>query len=178
MPTVCASALELSADVHVGAPRNVRLRKRPLTVNLYEGMFLLDSGKFAANPEDTANEIVGILEKSGAQMAAHRPWQDGKLAYAIDGHRRGMHYLAYFHLDSSKLTEVNRACKLNETIVRCMFIKHPEKLFDAMVQALTSGEGFVDRGADVPEPEGEQSGEGPRHEGGRRRHEPREEFDR
>ncbi|MFN8858123.1 MAG: hypothetical protein ACK50P_21315 [Planctomycetaceae bacterium] len=51
----------------------------------YEGMFLVDSNKYASNPQGTTGEVLGMLEKIGAQVLATRPWQDGKLAYAIDG---------------------------------------------------------------------------------------------
>jgi len=54
------------------------------TVNLYEGMFLVDSNKFANDPDGTASTILALLEKSEGEIVAHRPWQDGKLAYPIE----------------------------------------------------------------------------------------------
>ena len=57
--------------------------KKAVMVN-YEGMFLLDSGKFAADHEGTIAHLMEILDKAGAEIVAHRPWQDGKLAYEID----------------------------------------------------------------------------------------------
>lgn len=107
--------------------------------SLYEGMFLVDSGKFAADPDGVTRQILGILEKAGATIVAHRPWQDGKLAYPIEGHRKGLHYLVLFRMDGRKLPEVTRACKLNEVILRHLVLSHPQKLFDAMVHALTTG---------------------------------------
>ncbi len=108
--------------------------------NLYEGMFLLESNRFAANPEGMANAVVGILEKSGATVVANRPWLDGKLAYPIEGNRKGLHYLTYFRLESTRMPEITLACKLNDSILRHMVIKHPTVLFDAMVSALTGGD--------------------------------------
>ncbi len=105
--------------------------------NLYEGMFLLDSGKFAANPDGLAAGIVDLLEKAGATVAAHRPWQDGRLAYEIEGRRKGLHYLTYFRLDPAAITRLTRSCKLSDIVLRHMFIKQPESLFQAMVDALT-----------------------------------------
>jgi small subunit ribosomal protein S6 len=99
-------------------------------------MFLLDSGKFAADHDGTANQVIGILEKAGATIVAHRPWQEGRLAYPIDGHRKAVHYLSYFRMKTDALKDVARACKLNEVIIRHMIIKQPPVLFDAMVNAL------------------------------------------
>jgi small subunit ribosomal protein S6 len=110
-----------------------------LSENLYEGMFLVDSGKFATDPDGVSGQILKILERAGATVVEHRPWQDGKLAYPIENHRKGLHYLTYFRMPGSGTTEVTRACKLNETILRHMLIKHEATMFDAMVAALTSG---------------------------------------
>ena len=107
--------------------------------NLYEGMFLLNSTKFAADPEGVSGQVVEILQKAGATIVAHRPWQDGKLAYTIEGHRKGLHYVVLFHMPGGGMTEINRACKLNELVLRQLIIKHPQTLFDANVAALTPG---------------------------------------
>ncbi len=106
--------------------------------NFYEGMFLVDSAKFATDADGVTNHILGILQKSGAEIVAHRPWQDGRLAYAIENQRKGLHYLVLFKLDPEALVEVNRVCKLSETIVRQLIIRQPHVVFDAMVQALVT----------------------------------------
>jgi small subunit ribosomal protein S6 len=103
-------------------------------------MFLLDSGKFAADPDGTANEVLGILEKAGATIIANRPWADGKLAYPIKGQRRALHYLTYFRMPGSGVGEITHSCKLSETVLRHMVVKHPQSLFDAMVAALSAHE--------------------------------------
>ena len=71
------------------------------TNNLYEGMFLLDSGKFAADPDDVMKQILRILEKAGGTIVANRPWQDGRLAYPIEGHRKGLHFLVLFRMPAT-----------------------------------------------------------------------------
>lgn len=116
--------------------------------NYYEGMFLLDSAKFAADHEGVAGQIVGIIEKAGGAIQTHRPWQDGRLAYPIEGHRKGVHYLAYFTMEGSGLKDLNRACQLNDVVLRHMVIKQPLVLFDAMVAALR---GDVEEPSDTKE---------------------------
>lgn len=108
-----------------------------MSENLYEGMFLVDSGRFASDPEGTANAVLNILEKAGATVVANRPWQDGKLAYSVEGHRKGLHYLTYFRMAGDGVGQVNRACQLSEVVLRQLIIKHPPELFDAMVAALS-----------------------------------------
>lgn len=116
--------------------------------NTYEGMFLLDSGKFASNPDGVTKEVLGILEKVGATVLASRPWQDGKLAYPIDNHKKGLYFLAYFRMDGVQLPAVLRACKLNETVIRQLILKVDPALVEPLL-AIVSGEGapltnFVD----------------------------------
>ena len=107
--------------------------------NCYEGMFLLDSARFAADPDGVTGQLLALLEKVDAQVMAHRPWQDGKLAYQIEGMRKGLHYLTYFKMDPSHVSTLTRECHLSDLVVRQLVIKPPQQIFDAMVQALTSG---------------------------------------
>lgn len=107
---------------------------------LYEGMFLVDSGRFASDPEGVTQNLLGLLEKVGATVVAHRPWQDGKLAYPIEGHRKGLHYLTYFRMDPAGSTALDKACRLSDLVIRKLIIKHTETMFDAMVGAISAPE--------------------------------------
>lgn len=108
----------------------------------YEGMFLLDSNKYASNPQGSTGDVLGMLEKIGAQVLATRAWQDGKLAYAIDGQRKGLHFLTYFTVESRKVHELDRMVKLSETVLRHLIIKLPEKLIAPMID-MANGKGEV-----------------------------------
>ena len=108
----------------------------------YEGMFLLDSNKYAANPQGSSAEVLALLERVGAKVLATRPWQDGKLSYPVDGHRKGLHFLVYFSMDSRQLHELDRLVKFNETILRHIVIKLPVALIEPML-AMATGKGEV-----------------------------------
>ncbi|MGQ0635924.1 MAG: 30S ribosomal protein S6 [Planctomycetaceae bacterium] len=113
-----------------------------MPVVTYEGMFLLDSNKYASNPQGVTTEVLGILERVGAKVLATRPWQDGKLAYSIEGHRKGLHFLVYFSLDSKQVSEIDRLVKFNETIHRHLLINLPPALVEPMI-AMATGKGEV-----------------------------------
>ena len=108
-----------------------------MKTNYYEGMFLLDSADFAADPDGMASHLVELVEKVGGQVVAHRPWQDGRLAYEIKGRRKGLHYLVMFTAETSVMNELNRACRLNEKVLRTLFLSHPKVMFDATVAAIS-----------------------------------------
>jgi small subunit ribosomal protein S6 len=99
-------------------------------------MFVLDSGKFATDPQGTEGALRDLLARCEAEIVSSAPWQDGKLAYPIDGHKKGLHYLVYFKMDGSQVREFTRLCRLNELIIRHLLIEQPGKLFDIMSHAL------------------------------------------
>jgi small subunit ribosomal protein S6 len=122
----------------------------------YECMFVLNSGKYASDPNGAEANLKELLDRVAAELVVQSPWQDGKLAYPIKGHRKGTHYLMYFRMDGSQMDEMTRLCKLNDLILRHMVIEHSDTLFDAMSQALIqhgkgeSGEGEPEVKAEEP----------------------------
>jgi small subunit ribosomal protein S6 len=105
--------------------------------HLYEGMFLVDSNAYANDPDAVTAGLMQILEKAGANVIAHRPWQDGKLAYEIEGRRKGLHYIICFKMVTSGMEIITRQCHLNDTVLRQMVIAHSEQLFNAVVDAIS-----------------------------------------
>lgn len=109
-----------------------------MAVREYECMFLLDSSRFAQDPSGTETRLKELLGRCEAEVVASAPWQDGKLAYPIEGHKKGLHYLTYLRMDGSKVAELGRLCKLNDIVLRHLIIDHSGHgpLFQAMVDAL------------------------------------------
>ena len=108
----------------------------------YEGMFILDSGKFGADLEGAGKEVLGIIEKVGGTVVTHRPWEDRKLAYPIGKHRKGLYYLTFFTAESTAVNDIRGIVKLNENVVRHMILSHDKGLFDQMVEMLGGGDAF------------------------------------
>ena len=133
--------------------------ENPVRQHFYEGMFLVDSGKFATDPDAVTNEIMTVLAKAGATVVAHRPWQDGKLAYEIQGMKKGLHYIVCFTMRGAGMKTLIRQCQLNETIIRQMIIAHSQHIFDATVASIT-GTGAVPQ--EAPQSERPERGRGDR----------------
>lgn len=124
----------------------------------YECMFVLNSGKYASDPNGAVSNLQDLFDRVAAELVVHSPWQDGKLAYPINGHRKGTHYLTYFRMDGSQMDEFTRLCKLNDLILRQLVIEHSDTLFDAMSQALIAhGKG---ESAESSDGEGSEAAEG------------------
>jgi small subunit ribosomal protein S6 len=120
-----------------------------LAENVYEGMFILDSNRYARDPGGISGQIPEIIQKLGGSMLASRLWEDRRLAYPIDGHRKGTYWLTYFKLDSGQITALNRQCQLSDSIVRVLFLKVDPRIVDALVQHALAGPTAVRR---APEP--------------------------
>jgi len=110
-----------------------------LAVNVYEGMFIFDSNRYARDPVGTSARLTEMVESLGGEMLASRLWEERRLAYPINGQRKGTYWLTYFRLESTRVTELQRACQLEESIIRQLFLKIDPRIADHLVQ-LARGE--------------------------------------
>lgn len=101
--------------------------------NVYECMFILDSNRYARDPGGIAAQIAQLVETCGGEVLASRLWNEQRLAYAIEGHRKGAYWLTYFRMETARVVEFNRACRLNENIVRNLTLKVEPRLVDTLV---------------------------------------------
>ena len=115
----------------------------------YESMFILESGKYGANPDAAATVVSGLIEKVGGSVVAHRPWQDSKLAYQINGQRKGLYYLAFFTAPGSAIDELSAAVRLTDDVIRHLVLSHDKSLFDQMVEHV-GGEAFRHESGEAP----------------------------
>jgi small subunit ribosomal protein S6 len=110
-----------------------------LPVNTYEGMFLLDSTKVAVSWDESVKHVHDILSKHQSEIVASRQWDERRLAYAVNGHKKGTYLLTYFRTDGSNLKEIVADCHLSDVILRELVLKVHPKLADHLVnQAMTS----------------------------------------
>ena len=89
---------------------------------LYEGMFLVDSAKAAANWDAVITTIKNILEKAKADIISIRKWDERRLAYEIKGKSRGTYILCYFKSDGEKIRDIERDVQLSEQILRVLIL--------------------------------------------------------
>ena len=104
-----------------------------MTEHVYECMFIFDSNKYARDPGGVSGKIPEMVEKLDGEVLASRLWNEQRLAYQIKGQRKGTYWLTYFRINTDKLTQFNRACKLNETILRNLTLKVDPRLVDTLV---------------------------------------------
>jgi small subunit ribosomal protein S6 len=122
-------------------------------------MFIWDSNRFSRDPSVTAQQVQSMVEKAGGEVLASRLWDDGrKLAYPISGHKKGTYWLSYFNLESTRLHEINRACQLNEGILRHLFVKLDPRIAGTLVSV---ARGEAKPKAEEPPAEGQAAATAP-----------------
>jgi len=104
-----------------------------LAAYVYEGMFILDSNRYGKDPAGVSGKINALVEKLGGEILVSRMWAEQRLAYPIEGHRRGTYWLTYFRMDSSKMEELNYACNISDDMLRYLFIKQDPRLVDMLI---------------------------------------------
>ena len=116
-----------------------------MAANTYEGMFLLDSAKVAVSWDESVKHVHDILTKHQSEIVASRQWDERRLAYPVEGHKKGTYLLTYFKTDGSTLKEIVADCHLSDYVLRELILKVHPKLIDHLVtQAMTSTPGGED----------------------------------
>src|SRR3954449_71341 len=105
-------------------------------------MFLLDSTKVAVSWDESVKHVHDILSKHQSEIVASRQWDERRLAYSVDGHKKGTYLLTYFKADGTAVKEIVADCHLSDVILRELILKVHPKLVDHLVtQAMTSTPG-------------------------------------
>ena len=107
--------------------------------SVYECLVIFDSNKYAQDPAKVGNQITNLVTKLEGEVLVSRLWNDQKLAYPIDGHRKGTYWLTYFRLNGQRLTEFNRDLRINETVIRSLTLHVDPRLVDALVEHAKGG---------------------------------------
>lgn len=101
--------------------------------NVYEGLFIFDSNRYSRDQVGVSGQIAEMVTKLGGEVLVSRLWEERRLAYPINGQRKGTYWLAYFKLDGKQLVPFERECQLSESILRSLTLKVEPRIVDALV---------------------------------------------
>lgn len=87
--------------------------------NIYEGLFLFPQSA-ASDLRAAADHVHSILGRAEAEVVAFSKWDERRLAYEIDGNKRGLYFLTYFRADPERLAGIERDTNLSEQLLRSM----------------------------------------------------------
>ncbi len=104
-----------------------------MTANVYEGMFLLDAGRYARDTAGAIKAIEDLIGKQGGSILVSRLWEERRLAYPINGQRKGVYWLTYFTMEGGNVAKLNRQTKISDWVLRYLVLKLHPKLADTIV---------------------------------------------
>ncbi len=98
----------------------------------YEAMFLVESGYASSHWNECIEEIKGLFERHGCEIIRLVKWDDRKLAYPIERHKRGVYILCYFRAPNDSLGSIERNVRLSEHLLRALILRR-EKMTEQMM---------------------------------------------
>jgi|688.fasta_scaffold01728_18 small subunit ribosomal protein S6 len=104
-----------------------------MAMRSYEAMFLLDTGKMAGDLNKAADTLAQIVTKHGGEVIVHRVWDERRLAYPVKKQRKALYYLMSLKAIGSAITAIEADLKLQEFVLRSMFLVIDPKLAESMV---------------------------------------------
>lgn len=94
-------------------------------MNQYEAMFLFDPS-FGSAYESCEQEIQRLMGRAEAEILFCRKWEERRLAYRIQGRKRGVYVLTYFKSHPSRIVGLERDATLSEHILRLLVLRADE----------------------------------------------------
>lgn len=103
-------------------------------MNQYEAMFLFDP-TFGNSFEKCEAEIRRLMERAQGEIIHCRKWDERRLAYRVNGRKRGVYVLVYFKAPPQSIVGMERDAKLDENILRLLVLRADHMSTEDMEQA-------------------------------------------
>ncbi len=104
-----------------------------MATQCYDCFLIFDSNKYNRDPGGGAGTLQQLIESLGGEILASRLWEERKLAYPINGQGKGTYWITYFNMETNRMTEFNRACQLDENIMRVLVTTVDPRLVETLV---------------------------------------------
>ncbi|MDH3582730.1 MAG: 30S ribosomal protein S6 [Phycisphaerae bacterium] len=90
---------------------------------LYEGLFLFNTAQIGPGIQAASTALQRLMERAEAEVEAEYKWDERRLAYEIEGQRRGLYLLSYFRTTGDKIASLERDVQLSDEIMRCLILR-------------------------------------------------------
>lgn len=102
-------------------------------------MIIFDSNRYARERAGLSAEVEKMIQAEQGEVLVSRLWEERRLAYPINGQRKGAYWLIYFRGPSSMLTTLNRQWEIHEGILRHLVLKIHPHIVDAVIEHAKAG---------------------------------------
>ena len=93
----------------------------------YETMFIIKPTLTEEEIHSQIELVKATIEKNGGEIVVCDNMGSRELAYEIDKNKRGYYFVIYFKSVPKGIAEIERNYRINENILRFIFIKYENK---------------------------------------------------
>ncbi len=93
----------------------------------YETMFIVKPTLTEEEMQAQIELVKTNIEKNGGEIVTTENIGSQQLAYEIEKNKRGYYFLIYFKSPTASILELERNYRINENILRFIFIKYENK---------------------------------------------------
>jgi len=93
----------------------------------YETMFIVKPTLTEEEMQSQIELVKANIEKNGGEIVTTEDIGSKQLAYEIEKNKRGYYFLIYFKSPTASILELERNYRINENILRFIFIKYENK---------------------------------------------------
>ena len=130
-------------------------------MNTYEAMFLFDPAA-GSSLESVQAEVDRLMTRAEAEVIVTRRLEERRLAYEIDGRKRGLYVLTYFRAEGPKIGPLERDVRLSESILPARILR-ADHVTEEVMHNVTLGGMALDKPpakeSESDEPAGDASAE-------------------
>ena len=92
-------------------------------IRLYEAMFIVDSARAKEDYAKAEKACLDCITRHGGEVVKSIKWDDRRLAYEINGVKRGTYILVHFNAEGAAIAQIERQVRLSENILRVLIVR-------------------------------------------------------
>lgn len=96
-------------------------------IRSYETIFIVKPTLTEEEVKAQIDTVKANIEKNGGTIVSSLDMGMKTLAYEIEKNKRGHYYVIYFNAPTLSILELERIYRINENILRFMFVKYESK---------------------------------------------------
>ena len=96
-------------------------------MNYYEKVIIFDQNLDDSAVEETVGKVKDLIVRQGGEILKSENWGRRRLAYALNRHQKGNYILLLFKAPPSTIIELERFCKVVDSVIKFMVVKLTKK---------------------------------------------------
>jgi len=97
----------------------------------YETVFILDPNLEEDDIKDEIGKVENSIASLNGEITSVEPGGKRRLTYEIKGNKEGYYTLIRFRCEPASISEIERAYKLNEKVIRHIIVHSVQKVVQA-----------------------------------------------